>query len=246
MGFTIAINVETADTVDRDAAAAWAQNLMLLGPNINVLIKPISFEEEIENSVPHSNPMGIYFLGWLADYPFPTDYTFPMLYPANSPVASTSPDGGTYPNANGYNIPYLAADPNGTNQVSDSRKIRAWIDDSLGPNATNVNIVVSDSRLAQRAFANLWYYVPAFQQYTFFTFRTWITGMDKELNPTLGGTDLLYNLLTKPSSTSASAGSTGAYLASAGTPFPFAAYATSSKAVVPQIESRPAERGTRG
>jgi hypothetical protein len=67
-----------------------------------------------------------------------------------------------------------------------------------------VNQVVADSDQAQTAFANLWYYVPAFQQFTFFTFRTWITGMQNELNPTLGGVDLLYNLITKPSTTTAS------------------------------------------
>src|SRR2546426_1272592 len=244
--FTIAINVETADIVDRAEAAAWAQNIGQLAPGITVLIKPISFEEMITNSVPHLNPMGIYFLGWLADYPFPTDYTLPMLLPAASAVNSTTPDGGTYLNANGYNIQYLAADPNGTNQVTDSTNIRNWILDSISaPNATDVNAVVSDSRKAQEAFAALWYYVPAFQQYTFFTFRTWITGMDLELNPTLGGVDILYNLLTKPSTTSVSAAADGPSMAS-GTSFTAAvSAATFSKAVVPQVAGRSAEHRQR-
>jgi len=243
-GFTISINVETADIVNRAEAAAWAQNIAKLAPGITVLIKPISFEEMIVNSVPHQNPMGIYFLGWLADYPFPTDYTLPMLLPADSPVNSTTPDGGTYPNANGYNIRYLAADPNGTNQVAGSRNIRNWILDSISaPNATNVNQVVIDSQQAQQAFANLWYYVPAFQQYTFFTFRTWITGMDKELNPTLGGTDLLYNLITKPSTTTTS-GSPSGYFVATGVPFSVVATAAalSRMALVP-FGGRTFERG---
>ena len=249
-GFTIAINVETADTVDRVAAAAWAQNIKQLAPtaNINVLIKPISFEEMITDSVPHNNPMGIYFLGWLADYPFPTDYTLPMLLPADSPVNSATPNGGTYPNANGYNIQYLAANPNGSNQVAASTNIRNWILDSISPpNATNVNAVVTDSQQAQRAFANLWYYVPAFQQYTFFSFRTWISGMDKELNPTLGGVDLLYNLLTKPSTTSVSATAVEGPSMPSATPFTAVTSAAPfSKAVVPQIVGRNAEHGQRG
>ena len=212
---------------------------------INVLIKPISFEEMITDSVPHLNPMGIYFLGWLADYPFPTDYTLPMLLPADSAVNSTKPDGGTYPNANGYNIQYLAADANGTNQVADSTNIRNWILDSITKNATDVNAVVSDSRKAQEAFAALWYYVPAFQQYTFFTFRTWITGMDLQLNPTLGGVDILYDLLTKPSTTSVSAAADGPSMAS-GTSFAaVVSAATFSKAVVPQVAGRDAEQGQR-
>src|SRR6266581_4792874 len=248
-GFTIAINVEAADTVNRAAAAAWAQNIKQLAPTatINVLIKPISFEEMITDSVPHLNPMGIYFLGWLADYPFPTDYTLPMLLPADSAVNSTKPDGGTYPNANGYNIQYLAADPNGTTQVTDSTTTRNWILDSISPpNATNVNAVVTDSQQAQRAFANLWYYVPAFQQYTFFSFRTWISGMDKELNPTLGGVDLLYNLLTKPSTTSVSAAAVEGPSMPSATPFTAVTSAAPfSKAVVPQLVGRNAEHGQR-
>jgi ABC-type transport system substrate-binding protein len=246
-GFTVAINVENADTVNRNGAAAWAQNIEQLAPGVKVLVKPIAFSEQIANSVPHLNPMGIYFLGWLADYPFPTDYTYPMLMPADSAVNSTTPNGGTYPNANGYNIQYLAADPNGTNQVSDSRNIRNWINDTLNPpNSTNIAIVVSDSQKAQRAFANLWYYVPAFQQFTFFTFRTWITGMDKELNPTLGGLDLLYNLLTKPSTTTVSGASVdGPSVSSSLALSSEAAAAPFSKAVIPQIAGRWADQRLR-
>ncbi|HYR80775.1 MAG TPA: ABC transporter substrate-binding protein [Thermoplasmata archaeon] len=245
-GFTIAINVETADIVNRAAAAAWAQNIEQLAPpgQIHVVIKPISFEEMITNSVPHVDPMGIYFLGWLADYPFPTDYTLPMLLPADSPVTSSTPDGGTYPNANGYNIQYLAADPNGTNQVAASTNIRNWILDSISaPNATNVNQVVIDSQQAQQAFANLWYYVPAFQQYTFFSFRTWITGMDKELNPTLGGLDLLYDLITKPSTTTTSS-SPGGYFVATGVPFSVVATAAAlSRIALVPLGGRTFERG---
>jgi len=247
-GFTIAINVETADIVDRAEAAAWAQNIEQLAPGITVLIKPISFEEMITDSVPHLNPMGIYFLGWLADYPFPTDYTLPMLLPADSPVSSTTPDGGTYPNANGYNLQYLAADANGTrgsiDQVASSTNIRNWILDSISaPNATNVPQVVIDSQQAQQAFANLWYYVPAFQQYTFFTFRTWITGMQNELNPTLGGTDLLYNLITKPSTTTTTS-SANAMLVATGGPFSvLASAAPPERMALVQFGGRLFERG---
>src|SRR5205807_7407081 len=207
----------------------------------------ITFEEMITDSVPHLNPMGIYFLGWLADYPFPTDYTLPMLLPADSAVNSTKPDGGTYPNANGYNIQYLAADANGTNQVTDSTNIRNWILDSISaPNATDVNAVVSDSRKAQEAFAALWYYVPAFQQFTFFTFRTWITGMDLELNPTLGGADLLYNLLTKPSTTTVSGASLDGSAGMSSLAFSVVASAPAfSKAVIPQVVGRFADHRLR-
>ena len=108
-------------------------------------------------------------------------------------------------------------------------------------------IVVDDSQKAQRAFANLWYYVPAFQQFTFFTFRTWITGMDLELNPTLGGADILYNLLTKPSTTSVAGASVGGLAAASS--FAFSAEASAApfpKAVIPQVAGRFADHRLRG
>jgi len=94
-------------------------------------------------------------------------------------------------------------------------------------------------RLNCPIFANL-------QQYTFITFRTWITGMERELNPTLGGTDLLYDLITKPSTTTISAASAAGPADSSGAGFSVVASAAPfSKAVVPQIAGRIADRGQR-
>src|SRR5438046_7775295 len=71
-----------------------------------------------------------------------------------------------------------------------------WIE--AGLTETDINIVVDLSRRAQReAMLNLTIYVPAQQQYSFFVYRTWIQGIPLEGNPMLGGTDILYNLLTK-------------------------------------------------
>jgi len=117
------------------------------------------------------------------------------------------------------------------------------LDSISAPNATNVPQVVIDSQQAQQAFANLWYYVPAFQQYTFFTFRTWITGMQNELNPTLGGTDLLYNLITKPSTTTTTS-SANAMLVATGGPFSvLASAAPPERMALVQFGGRLFERG---
>lgn len=207
---TIAINVEAADTVNNAAALGWATNLEALDPGaITIKVVPISFHDEIANSVAWADPMSIYFLGWLPDYPFPTDYTVPMLLPGSGPIGNASAaNGGTYPNANNLNIPYFAADANGSNQVANLTLIRNWILDSIVANATNLPAVLADSQKAQMMAANLTIYVPATQQQTFFTFRTWITGMDKELNPVLGGTDLLYDLIAKATGTTTASLST--------------------------------------
>jgi peptide/nickel transport system substrate-binding protein len=205
-GFTITINPPTADPVDENAAAAWAQNIATLDTGITVNVQAISFTDAIGNSVAWQNPMAIYFLGWLPDYPFPTDYTVPMLLPSTGAVGNTSQaNGGTYPNANNLNIPYFAADPNGTNQVAQLTKMHDLIIDSITANATNVAVVVNESEQADIIDANLYLYVPAEQQNTFFSFRTWISGMNLETNPTLGGADLLYDLLTKGTGTTTTA-----------------------------------------
>lgn len=202
--FTITINPPTADPVDENAAAAWALAIKQLDPtNITVDVTAISFTDAIGNSVAWQDPMAIYFLGWLPDYPFPTDYTVPMLLPSTGAVGNTSQaNGGTYPNANNLNIPYFAADPNGTNQVAQLTQMRNLILDSIGANATNVPVVVNESEQANLIDANLYLYVPAEQQNTFFSYRTWINGMSLETNPTLGGADLLYDLLSKGTGTS--------------------------------------------
>jgi len=117
------------------------------------------------------------------------------------------------------------------------------LDSISAPNATNVPQVVIDSQQAQQAFANLWYYVPAFQQYTFFTFRTWITGMQNELNPTLGGTDLLYNLITKPSTTTTTS-SANSMLVANGVPLSvLASAAPPERMALVQFGGRMFERG---
>src|SRR5207247_8594727 len=67
--------------------------------------------------------------------------------------------------------------------------------------------------------------------------------MDNELNPTLGGTDLLHNLITKPSTTTTS-GSPSGYFVATGVPFPVdaTAAALSRVALVP-FGGRTFERG---
>ena len=194
-GFHLTVVVPTADPVDKAAARAWGDNLQQLGPGIAIDVREISFADIIANMNPHGNPMAIFFLGWLPDYPYPTDYTYPMLQPGNA----LSEYGGVYPAANGFNISYLAARGEPA-QAAAAQRISDWINTSL--TSTDLNQVIDLSRKAQREFANLTLYVNAFQQFAYATYRTWISGIELEANPMLGGTDLLYNLLSKQGSSS--------------------------------------------
>ncbi len=202
--FTLTIVVPTADPVNLAAARAWGDNVQRLGPPGKIVIKTqvLSFRDIIANMNPHANPMALWFLGWLPDYPYPTDYTYPMLEPGNA----LTEYGGTYPAANGFNISYLASVGEAA-QARAAQNVSDWINASLSE--TDINRVVQLSRQAQReAMLNLTIYVPAQQQYTFFVYRTWIQGIKLEGNPMLGGTDILYNLLSKAVGASAAPAST--------------------------------------
>ena len=206
---TIAINVEAADSVDQSAALAWAQNLEQLDPGkITINVVPIGFAQIIGNSVAWQNPMAIYMLGWLPDYPFPTDYTLPMLFPSTgAPYVTSDANGGTYPDANNLNIPYFASDANGTNQVANLTIMYNAINDSVGKDANNQAAIIRDSQIANTMSANLTIYIPMFQQRSAVVHRVWLHGITLEANPVLGGADFLYNLLSKGGSTSTSAAS---------------------------------------
>ncbi len=246
-GFTLAINVETADAVNKAAAAAWAQSIESLGApgKITVTVKPISFEEQIEDSVPGSNPMALYLLGWLPDYPYPTDYTVPMAEPGTA----LSPYGGTYPAANYFNISYFAGNSNGLDtpngfsfkQSSNMSRMLSNILDSI--NSTDINTVIRDSDQAQLEAANLTWAVPAYQQNPIYVYRTWLSGMDLEQSVMYnGGTTLLYQWLNKPTSlTAASVSSSSGYalpLLSLAFATPLATVALVGVGAWPEQESR--------
>src|SRR5438445_2483588 len=172
-GFHLTIVVPTADPVNLAAARAWGDNIQKLGPAGKIVVdtRTMSFHDIIAETNPHANHMSLWYLGWLPDYPYPTDYTYPMLEPGNA----QNEYGGTYPAANGFNISYLASKGESA-QARAAQNISDWINASLSE--TNINVVVDLSRKAQReAMLNLTIYVPAQQQYTFFAYRTWIQGI---------------------------------------------------------------------
>jgi len=193
-GFTLTINVPVEDPLSKTGAAAWALNLESLAPGITINVMPLSDAELAATANPHENPAAIEgILGWSPDYPFPTDYTVAILLPGTA----AGPSIGLFPSGTGLNIDYFANDRNGTDQVADLTRMFNWIEDSLGPNSTDLNRVISDSRLAQDTGANLTLFVPAMQPYTFFTYRTWIGGMDRETNPEFSGIWFIYAFLSK-------------------------------------------------
>jgi peptide/nickel transport system substrate-binding protein len=203
--FHLTIVVPTADPVNLAAARAWGDNIQKLGPPGNIVIdtRQRSFHDIIAETVPHSNHLALWYLGWLPDYPYPTDYTYPMLEPGNA----QSEYGGTYPASNGFNISYLQSKGELV-QARAAQNISDWINATL--TETDLNRVIQLSRMAQReAMLNLTIYVPAQQQYSFYVSRRWIQGMESETSVMQGGSDLFYNVLSKTSSVGTSSASGG-------------------------------------
>src|SRR5438876_858631 len=92
----IPIVVPTGDDTDFLAAQVLSAALAFIDSNIVMTPVSITFHNIIGYSTPGANPMPIYFLGWIADYPYPSDYTDAMYL-----------EKGTYPGPNGWDQTYL-------------------------------------------------------------------------------------------------------------------------------------------
>ncbi|MEB3691495.1 MAG: ABC transporter substrate-binding protein [Caldisphaeraceae archaeon] len=90
------IIVPSGDTVDFTAAAMWAGLLHKMDPNINAQPLYLPFSTIIADEVPGKNPMPLYNLGWIADYPLASDFTDAMYL-----------QGGTYPAPDGWTVSYF-------------------------------------------------------------------------------------------------------------------------------------------
>src|SRR5207249_4247076 len=92
----IPIVVPTVDDTDFLAAQVLSSALAFIDSNIVMTPVSITFHNSTGYSTPGANPMPIYFLGWIADYPYPSDYTDAMYL-----------EKGTYPGPNGWDQTYL-------------------------------------------------------------------------------------------------------------------------------------------
>jgi ABC-type transport system substrate-binding protein len=87
----IPIYIYSADPVDLAGATSWGTYLQSVIPGATFPVEVTAFPTLLANQLQGQNPMPVYLLGWLPDYPFPTDYLGPMALPVNS---------STYPGPN--------------------------------------------------------------------------------------------------------------------------------------------------
>jgi len=90
------IIVSSGDTVDFTAAEMWAQALHEMDPNINAQPLYMTQSTIMSYQIPGQNPMPIYNLEWVPDYPLDSDFTNALYLQS-----------GDYAAPNGWNVSYF-------------------------------------------------------------------------------------------------------------------------------------------
>ncbi len=177
--------VPTGDTTDFTAGIVWAQALHSIDANITMSPLYQDFSTIIGDQVPGSDPMPLFFLGWIADYPYPSDYTDAMLQA-----------GGTYPGPNGWDPTYLsglaathpsqAAMYNG--QAANFSQLSSLI--TAADTATNPSQAAQLYAQAEQISIKLYMYTYTYQQTGFWIVRNYIHPYQNnwgfQENPTIG------------------------------------------------------------
>ncbi len=194
--FNVSVNfpliVPTGDTTDFTAAIVFAQALRSIDPNIVMSPVFLDFDVIIGLSVPGANPMPLYFLGWIADYPYPSDYTDAMYL-----------EGGTYPGPDGWDQTFLnsraAAHPAQAAlyraQAAAFRNLTAQITAAdLQPNPT---LAARQYAQAEQTAVSLYMYVYTLQSTGFWIVKPYISpyqgNWGYQQNPTIGaGADSVF------------------------------------------------------
>jgi len=179
------IVIPSGDSTDFTASIVFAQALSSIDPNIVMSPVFLDFDTIIGLSVPGANPMPIYYLGWIADYPYPSDYTDAMYL-----------EGGTYPGPNGWDRTFLnglaAVHPTQAAlynaQASAFRNLTAQI--TAADTQPNPTLAAQEYATAEQTAISLYMYVYAFQQTGFWIVKPYISPYQGDwgyqTNPTIG------------------------------------------------------------
>ncbi|MEM0299053.1 MAG: ABC transporter substrate-binding protein [Thermoplasmata archaeon] len=180
----IPIIIFASDPIDYAAASMWASNLTKMDPNIHATPIYQAFATTIGYMVPDQNPMPIYLLAWIADYPYPSDYVNAMYL-----------ENGTYPAANGWNYTNLVS----WGYIQEAQEWKNMTDLILKADSTaNLTLAIKYFDQAEQIAVNLTLYVYTYQANGFWFYAPWIHGVEYEENPMIGGGgDTLYFYLTK-------------------------------------------------
>ncbi|MFP3242610.1 ABC transporter substrate-binding protein, partial [Caldisphaera sp.] len=202
--YNISVNfpiiVSSGDTVDFTAAAMWASLLHEIDPYITATPLYEPFSTIISYEVPGGNPMPIYYLGWIADYPLASDFVNAMYL-----------QGGTYPAPNGWNVSYFEnlskyyasqgntflsqLYANESQQYNELNNLILQADNAA--EAGNTTLAQQDYKQAEQIAINLYLFVYTQMPNEYWIIKPYMHGYNNQIsyeeNPMIGGAaDSLY------------------------------------------------------
>lgn len=106
--------------------------------------------------------MPIYYLGWIADYPYPSDFVNAMYL-----------ENGTYPAPDGWTVQYLQSLGHG-NQAKLYQELNTYIEEA--DNTANATQAAYYYKQAEQIAINLYMYVYTQQPNYFWVIKPYMTG----------------------------------------------------------------------
>ncbi len=158
--------VNTGDPFDYTMTTLWADAIHSIDPAITFSPAYLPFSTIIGDQVPGANGMPFFFLGWIADYPYPSDFTDAM-YLVN----------GTYPGPNGWDVVLLGqlSTANGgvfTTQFNEFNTLITQL--HTADLDTNPTQAAADYQAAEQTAVNLYMYVYTYQFNSFWIVRSYM------------------------------------------------------------------------
>ena len=172
----IPIVVAAGDTINYAGAEMWGAALHQMDPDISVTVEYQPFATQIAEQVPDQNPMPLYYLGWIADYPYPSDFINAMYL-----------EGGTYPSASAFTTDYLNA-TGYQSEATQYQELNTLIQEANA--ATNPTTAAQLYKQAEQSAINLYMYVYTVQPNSFWIVKPYMTGyhgIQSQENPEIGG-----------------------------------------------------------
>jgi ABC-type oligopeptide transport system substrate-binding subunit len=168
--------VGSGDTVNYAAAEMLAAALSKMDPNISVTPIYEPFSTEVGDTVPGANPMPIYSLAWISDYPAAAD-NMNALYL----------QGGTYPSGDGLTVSYLNSTGYST-EATQYWQLNTVLQQANA--ATNPSTAGPLYKEAEQDGINLYLYIYTVDENAFWMVKPYMTGysgIQSQENPLIGG-----------------------------------------------------------
>ena len=168
--------VGSGDTVNYAAAEMLAAAVHTMDPNISITVVYQPFSTEVGQTVPGANPMPIYSLAWISDYPAAAD-NMNALYL----------QGGTYPSGDGLTVAYLNS-TGYTTEAAQYQQLNTVLQQANS--ATSASTAGPLYKESEQDAINMYLYIYTIDENAFWIVKPYMTGyngIQAQENPLIGG-----------------------------------------------------------